>query len=55
MLFVSHRTRRVTVVERAMTGWVEGECRAGEQVSLQSPSVTFAVDDVYADIVLDPA
>lgn len=55
VLFVSHRTRRVTIVERAMTGWVERECRAGEQVSLQTPSVTFAVDDVYADIVLDPA
>ncbi len=55
VLFVSHRSRSVTIVERVTAGWSERECRAGEQVSLRHPSVTFAVDALYADIALDPA
>jgi Uma2 family endonuclease len=55
VLFVSHRTRTITRVERTSTGWDEREFRAGEVVSLDTPKVAFAVDDVYESIKLDPA
>lgn len=55
VLFVSHRTRTITRVERTATGWDEREFRAGEEVSLEMPKVSFAVDDVYESIKLDPA
>ncbi len=54
VLFVSHRTRNITLVERREMGWEERELRAGEQVTLRTPEITFAVDDVYEDIALDP-
>ena len=55
VMFVSHRTRRITLVERTETGWDERELRAGEMVSLETPKVAFSVDDVYEGITLDPA
>ncbi len=55
VLYVSHRTRRITVVERTERGWDERELRGGERVSLGTPPATFAVDDVYDGIALDPA
>jgi Uma2 family endonuclease len=54
VLFVSHRTRRVTVVERVASGWEERELRGGEQVELSSPRLGFAVDELYEGIELDP-
>ncbi len=55
VLFVSHRTRSITRVQRAATGWNEREFRAGEVVSLEAPPITFAVDEVYEGIDLDPS
>ena len=55
VVFVSHRSRRITCVERTSSGWDEREFRAGEIVSLTSPSVSFPVDEVYEDIELDEA
>lgn len=53
VLFVSHRTQRVTVVRRAATGWEELEFRAGERVVLQTPVLSFPVDEVYANVTLE--
>ena len=36
VLFVSHRTQRITVVRRGATGWEELEFRAGERLVLQT-------------------
>ena len=55
VLYVSHRTRKITVVERTTAGWDERDLRGGEQVTLASPSISFAVDAVYEGITLDPA
>ena len=54
VLFVAHRARRITVVERTVEGWDERDVRRGELVSLRNPAITFAVDDVYEGITLDP-
>jgi Uma2 family endonuclease len=55
VLFVSHRTRSITCVERTASGWQEREFRAGEVVELDSPKVTFSVEEIYERIVLDVA
>jgi Uma2 family endonuclease len=55
VLFVSHRVRAITRVQRTATGWDEREFRAGERVFLEVPAVGFAVDDVYEGIELDAA
>ena len=55
VLFVAHRTRRITVVERTAEGWTQREARAGELVHVTSPPLSFAVDSVYEGITLDPA
>lgn len=55
VLFVSHRTRTITRVERTATGWEEREFRTGELVEVESPTLSFAVDEVYEGIALDPA
>jgi Uma2 family endonuclease len=55
VLFVSHRQRSITLVERSETGWRERELRSGEEVSLMAPEISFLVDDVYDGIALDPA
>lgn len=54
VLFVSHRTRSITRVQRAAGGWEEQEFRAGELVSVESPQLSFTVDEVGDGIVLDP-
>ena len=48
-LLVSHRERRITLVERAATGWSVTEHRAGETVTLTAPGGTakLEVDRVY--------
>jgi Uma2 family endonuclease len=55
VLIVSHRRPQVTVVTRANDGWVEREVRSGEVVSLDAPSVSFPVDELYAGIELETA
>ncbi len=53
VLFVSHRERRITVVARTERGWSETDVRGGETVTLPSPALTLAVDDVYAGVTLE--
>jgi Uma2 family endonuclease len=55
VLFVSHRTRSITRVERSASGWDEREFRGGELLSLTTPAISFSVDEVYERITLDPA
>ena len=55
VLFISHRTRSITLVERTNAGWDEREFRAGEVVALVTPPICFPVDEIYERIVLDPA
>jgi Uma2 family endonuclease len=59
ILFVSHKTRRITIVERTSDGgtarWVERDVRGGESVTLPVHGAAFAVDAVYEGIELDPA
>lgn len=54
VLFVSHREQRVTLVQRAKRGWQERDFRAGEIVEVDEPRVRFAVDDLYAQVTLEP-
>ncbi len=55
VVFVSHRSLRVTVVQRAASGgWNEREFRAGETVLIDEPPLQFAVDEIYQGIVLEP-
>lgn len=53
VLVVSHRRAQVTVIERSPQGWAQREYRAGEQVTLENPAVSFAVDELYDGIALD--
>jgi Uma2 family endonuclease len=53
VLFVSHKTPRVTLVERAASGWDEREARAGETVTIAEPALSLSVDELYAGIALD--
>jgi Uma2 family endonuclease len=53
VLFISHRTRSITIVERTESGWDEREARAGEQATVRTPAVTFALNDLYDGITLD--
>ncbi len=55
VLFVSHRQRLITVVQRTASGWEELEFRAGTLVELREPRLQLAVDAVYAGVELDPA
>jgi Uma2 family endonuclease len=54
VLFVSHRTRRVTCIERVGSDWQEREFRSGETVSITEPALELAVDELYDGITLDP-
>jgi Uma2 family endonuclease len=54
VMFVSHRTRTVTLIERGATGWEEREFRAGEHVDLREPAVKVSVDEIYDGVTLDP-
>lgn len=53
VLIVSHKSKRVTIVERCAAGWVEREARSGELVRLVQPELEFSVDELYSGIVLD--
>lgn len=54
VVFISHRTRCVTVVERTDSGWEEKEIRGGEHVTLSSPQLHLLIDELYAGVTLDP-
>lgn len=53
VLFVSHRSRQVTVVERTANGWEQREYRASQRVELEALQLSLGVDDLYAGIELD--
>lgn len=54
VLFVSHRARNITLVQRAEGGgWDERSFRSGERVTLVAPALAFSVDEVYDGIQLD--
>ncbi len=55
VLFISHRERRVTLVERRGANWVTEEVRPGERVTVIDPAVSFSVDELYTGITLDPS
>lgn len=52
VLLVSHRARRVTIVERTEAGWAERDVRGGEVVTLEPPPLRFSVDELYEGIEL---
>lgn len=53
VLFISHRARVITLVQRTAHGWEERAFRSGELVALDMPAITFAVDEIYEGIRLD--
>lgn len=53
VLIVSHRRPQVTCITRTADGWQEREFRSGEQVTLDAPSLSFSVDELYAGIELE--
>ncbi len=53
VLFVSHRTPRVTVIARTVDGWDERDLRPGEVVQLETPALRFSVDDLYGNVTLE--
>ncbi len=55
VLFVSHRARRVTVVERAGSTFSERDVRGGETVVLSDPALAIGVDAIYEGVTLDRA
>jgi Uma2 family endonuclease len=50
---VSHRRKQVTIVERTGDGWAQREARSGEIITVDSLSLSLAVDDLYAGIELE--
>lgn len=55
VLIVSHRSRRITLVERDQgEGWTTREWQGGEHVTLSLHGVSFAVNAVYDGVELDP-
>lgn len=54
VIFVSHRSRQLTLQRRSSAGWETRELRAGELLELGEPALSIGVDDVYAGIVLEP-
>jgi Uma2 family endonuclease len=55
VLFLSHRAPRVTLIERRAGAWVTQELGPGDRVAIDQPGVSFAVDDLYAGVLLEPA
>lgn len=53
VLFISHRRRQVTVVERTDSGWEEREFRGGEMILVASPRVCLGVDGLYDGVSLE--
>lgn len=53
VLFVSHKSKTITLVERTESGWAERDFRSSEELSLLDPRLAFKVDDVYAGVEPD--
>jgi Uma2 family endonuclease len=53
VLIASHKRPQITLFERLGGAWEQHEFRLGEHVLVRHPSLTFAVDDVYAGIALE--
>jgi Uma2 family endonuclease len=53
VLIVSHRRPQVTAIERTQGSWLLREYRAGDQVAVDGLKLKFAVDELYAGIVVD--
>ena len=53
VLLVSHRSAKITVVERRGKKWTERDYRAGETVQLDEHRTAFSVDEIYEGIKLD--
>lgn len=53
VIFVSHRQRQVSVVERSEDGFHQSEFRNGESVTLREPACSFSVDELYEGITLE--
>jgi len=54
VLFVSHRSPRLTLVKRTPDGWITTDHGPGAIVSIPSLELSIAVDDVFRDVELDP-
>ena len=54
VLLVSHRARRVTLVQRGQAGWEETDYRGGESVVVATPTARFLVDGLYDGVALEP-
>jgi Uma2 family endonuclease len=54
VLLISHRARRVTLVQRGQGGWEETDYRGGEMVVVATPSARFLVDELYDGVTLEP-
>jgi Uma2 family endonuclease len=52
-ILVSHRRQQITVVTRTPTGFDVRDVRPGERLSLATPALDLAVDDIYAGVQLD--
>lgn len=52
VLLVSHRRPEITVVSRCAGGWESREHRAGERLTLTSPPLDLAVDEIFAGVEL---
>ena len=53
ILIVSHRARRVTLLQRSEGGWEEIDFRGGETAVVAMPSVRFLVDELYEGVALE--
>jgi Uma2 family endonuclease len=53
VLLVSHRRPKVTLIARIGTNWEQYEYRPGQQVIVETPSLSFSVEELYAGIVLE--
>jgi len=53
VLLVSHRSVRVTLVERTADGWTTREVRSGEDIALREPKLLVGADAIYRGITLE--
>jgi Uma2 family endonuclease len=53
VLFVSHRRRQVTLIERTADGWAQREFRGGEVIVVPPLELSLSVDELYDGIELE--
>lgn len=51
VIIVSHRVRRLTVIERAGRSWEVAEFRSSERAVCRSPALSLDVDALYRELV----